>query len=374
MDPEQSAPSLSLCNPAELSVPLELQTESELRGPCVNYVSALFALALSCQMLQRTHIEARRNDRPLIGIVSEPGGPSPEGYSYIAGSYVRFIESAGARAVPIPYDLPIDETKRRFGLINGVLIPGGAGTLAAGYQFFDTAKLLMELALAANDQGDYFPVHGTCLGFQLMCIAISQNESLLSSFDAGNYPSVQSLTQAAGNSRFYAHFPDQLRSDVMDLPITMQNHHFGVTLESFRDSQKLTSFFDLLSTAKDRQGKEYVNTIEGKKYPFSGCEWHPEKNAYEWAPQLGIPHSPEAIDVTYAAAKFVVGEARKNFHATKDIVEEDGLLVYRYQTLFTGLHKQSTDEHSFEECYLIPEALSGMPSAVDGRQLIGGQY
>ena len=47
------------------------------------------------------------------------------------------------------------------------------------------------------------------------------------SFDAGNYPSVQKLTAAAGDSRFYAHFSDQLRDDITTLPLTMQNHHFG---------------------------------------------------------------------------------------------------------------------------------------------------
>ena len=38
----------------------------------------------------------------------------------------------------------------------------------------------------------------------------------------------------------------------------------GVTVEAFSQSEKLSSFFDVLSTAQDRQGKEYVNTIEGK--------------------------------------------------------------------------------------------------------------
>ena len=50
-----------------------------------------------------------------------------------------------------------------------------------------------------------------------------------------------------------------------DADITSVVAPAGVTLESFEGSQKLSSFFELLSTAKDRQGKEYVNTIEGKQ-------------------------------------------------------------------------------------------------------------
>lgn len=43
--------------------------------------------------------------RPLIGILSQGGSPAPEGSSYIASSYVKFVESAGARAVPILHDM-----------------------------------------------------------------------------------------------------------------------------------------------------------------------------------------------------------------------------------------------------------------------------
>lgn len=65
------------------------------------------------------------NDQPLIGILSQPGtgdGPAPrlrapqstsrtndspeEDVSYIAASYVKWVESAGGRAVPILYDDP----------------------------------------------------------------------------------------------------------------------------------------------------------------------------------------------------------------------------------------------------------------------------
>jgi hypothetical protein len=43
--------------------------------------------------------------RPLIGILSQGGSPAPDGSSYIASSYVKFVESAGARAVPILHDM-----------------------------------------------------------------------------------------------------------------------------------------------------------------------------------------------------------------------------------------------------------------------------
>lgn len=42
------------------------------------------------------------------------GDPAPKGHSYIAASYVKLVESAGARAVPITCDMPPEEVERRF--------------------------------------------------------------------------------------------------------------------------------------------------------------------------------------------------------------------------------------------------------------------
>lgn len=42
------------------------------------------------------------------------------------------------------------------------------------------------------------------------------------------------------------------------------------------------------------------------QYPIYGVQFHPEKNPYEWAPQLAIPHSSDAVLLTHAFARFVV--------------------------------------------------------------------
>lgn len=46
--------------------------------------------------------------------LSQLGAPAPKGHSYIASSYVKLVESAGARAVPIMCDMSKEEVKRRF--------------------------------------------------------------------------------------------------------------------------------------------------------------------------------------------------------------------------------------------------------------------
>jgi gamma-glutamyl hydrolase len=56
------------------------------------------------------------------------------------------------------YDMTEQELQERFSAINGLLLPGGGADLRPGHAFYDTAARLVQLAIEANDKGDYFPV------------------------------------------------------------------------------------------------------------------------------------------------------------------------------------------------------------------------
>jgi len=76
------------------------------------------------------------------------------------GAYVRFIEGAGARVVPIKWDDSDEKIKETMSKINGVLMPGGGGNyIRAGKVVFDEAKRM-------NEMGQYFPIWATCLGLE----------------------------------------------------------------------------------------------------------------------------------------------------------------------------------------------------------------
>ncbi|XP_013856545.1 gamma-glutamyl hydrolase, partial [Austrofundulus limnaeus] len=115
---------------------------------------------------------ADRNDKPIIGVLAQEAfQPKPNQSAYIAASYVKFLESAGARVVPVMINQTLDQYKTLFNSINGILYPGGGvSIISSGYQ--RAAKIFYELAIEANKRGDYFPVWGTCLGFeQLMYLS-----------------------------------------------------------------------------------------------------------------------------------------------------------------------------------------------------------
>jgi gamma-glutamyl hydrolase len=67
-----------------------------------------------------------QTNRPIIGITTQSTRLMPFkdlGKNYIPASYVKFLESSGARVVPIFNNLTEVETKKTFKSINGEVFP-----------------------------------------------------------------------------------------------------------------------------------------------------------------------------------------------------------------------------------------------------------
>jgi gamma-glutamyl hydrolase len=328
------------------------------------------------------------NDRPLIGILSQSLGPHNSS-SYIAASYVKFVEAAGARAVPILQDMPRGEMKRRFNAVNGILIPGGSQNLSPGHPYYEATKFLLNLTVQDNDHGVYFPLHATCLGFEALAVAVSGNTSVIRDYDATDYPQPLIPTHKADSSRFFSSLPKHIvealyskvcrpslscaldgmmmslflhpSSELTHLchflqEYAMENHVHGVHMDGFAENPSLLSFFDILSLSLDRQGEMYVSTIEAKDYPISATQWHPEKNAFEWG-AFNIPHDAIAVLVTQSVANAFINLARRNSHAPSSREEEDSLLIYNWSKNieFTGRASGSEEgSSSFDQVYVFP--------------------
>jgi len=307
--------------------------------------------------------QPRGTSRPLVAILAQPvAGETPTGEqkkyakysSYIAASYVKYVEAAGARAVPIMYNMPREEMERRFKAVNALLLPGGGQNICDG-PYAEAGKYLLDLANKANAEGDYFPVWGTCLGFEQLAIAYSKNCSVVKSgFNAEDDASPLILTEEAGASRLLggdsprAKYLQHLAS--ADAGLAMENHGQGVSLEDWTQNAQLHSQFKVLSYSLDRDGRKYVSTIEGRDLPIYATQWHPEKNLFEWTYQESIPHSAEASQLTQGLANFLVEEARRSSHAPASKDEELDLLMYNYMPSFTG---RDWPSFKFDQCYFF---------------------
>nr|XP_046195001.1 gamma-glutamyl hydrolase-like isoform X1 [Oncorhynchus gorbuscha] len=74
------------------------------------------------------------------------GDPHAQRSSYIAASYIKYLESAGARVVPIRINRTDEEYEKIFNSINRLLLPGGGVDLQTS-QFSRLSKIFCDLAI-----------------------------------------------------------------------------------------------------------------------------------------------------------------------------------------------------------------------------------
>ncbi|XP_061585378.1 gamma-glutamyl hydrolase [Cololabis saira] len=306
---------------------------SSARSP---YLYLLFAWYFCCSKSLPTRISQESvNDRPVIGILTQivsDESMKPFGSTYIPASYVKYVESGGSRVMPIRLTLTTAEYENIFKNINGLIFIGGAADLETS-DFARVAKIFYKLALAANDAGDFFPIWGTCMGMQLLTVLVA-GENLLTDTKAENLALPLNLTTEAYSSRMFQGFPEKLIKALTQEPLTGNFHHYGITVETFHENEKLRSFFTLLSTNVATNGAHFVSTLEGIRYPFYGVQWHPEVNRFQWDRKLNFPHSPHAVQLSSLLAEFFVNEGRRSLHHFINPEEEASSLIYSYTPVY----------------------------------------
>ncbi|XP_034061959.1 gamma-glutamyl hydrolase-like isoform X3 [Gymnodraco acuticeps] len=295
-------------------------------------------------ILDVSFFKAKINERPIIGILAQNSRYlPPNSTGYIASSYVKFLESGGARVVPIMVNREAEEYKRLFNSINGVLLPGGSANItSSGYQ--RASKIFYELAIEANKRGDYFPVWGTCLGYEQLTV-LTSGETLLTRTNTSGVSLPLLFTKEAKQSRMFKSFPAELMEALASEPLTENSHEWSVSLLSHNTNKDLKNFYKVLSTNTDGE-IEFVSTVEAYDYPIYGTQWHPEKNAFEWRRPC-ISHAPSAVMNTFYMAQFFVNEARKNFHTFESEEEERSALIYNYNPV------HSPPNSGFEQKYIF---------------------
>jgi len=287
----------------------------------------------------------------LTAQLSEPILDSDLSTAEISASYVKWVEQGGARVAVIPFDATVDHLKDLFQSVNGLLLTGGDNTLAPETQYFQTASHLWELAKEANLKGDYFPVWGTCQGFQLMCILAAEDQSVLlhDKYDSWNIAMPLTLTENANASRLLSGAPSVVISALTEQSSTQNLHHNGVLPETFASSKKLNDVFVLLSVNVDRKGKSFGSTIEGREFPFYATQWHPERNQFEWGVEETLCKTSDAIQSMQYLSDFFVLESRKNFHYCLSSCQS--ALIYNFQPTYTG--QDTSDNTPDQQVYLF---------------------
>ncbi|XP_060926003.1 gamma-glutamyl hydrolase-like [Limanda limanda] len=277
------------------------------------------------------------NSRPIIGVLAQEARKdyhATRGFSYIPACYVKYLEAAGARVVPVRLNLSEEEYTKIFNSINGLVLPGGGSNLLES-PYSRAAGILFNLALRANDASDYFPILGSCHGFQQLTVLIAK-EDLLTLTDTTAVALPLELTPMGHSSRLFQSFPKDVLRSLTEGNLCPHFHKWSLTTESFNRNPRLQEFYKVLSTNHDGK-QEFISTIEAYRYPIYGLQWHPEKSPFEWIDKPGMIHSTAAIRVSFYSGSFFVSEARKSNHRFPTQEEEERALIYNFSPIFNGV-------------------------------------
>ncbi|XP_060535921.1 gamma-glutamyl hydrolase-like isoform X2 [Cylas formicarius] len=283
-------------------------------------------------------------DTPIIGVLSQEtyiiSGlfPNVTYDSYIAASYVKFVESAGARAVPVWIGQDESYYRRVVDYTNGLLFPGGGTYFNETGGYGEAATYLYRFAIDSNRSGNYYPIWGTCLGMQvLMYASLNGTKDVRLDCSLTNVAIPLNFSKDYENSRMFSRTPDETINILKSKNVTYNQHRYCLTKASLKENDLLDDW-QILATNIDSNGLEFISAMEHRTYPLYGVQFHPEKNQFEFKKNKGFPHSEQSVRVAQHFANFFVGECRKNANRFPNDDVEVRSLIYNFNPKYTGMN------------------------------------
>lgn len=292
-------------------------------------------------------------DSPVIGILAQEYVRSPVFHlmfpnhtSYIAASYVKMVESSGARVVPIMIGKDREYYVQILSQLNGILLPGGAANFSDSNGYADAGRHLIHLAEKLNANGEQIPVFAVCLGFELLLQVSAQDTDFRKLCPLKHINLNLKFLKGFRNSSLFHRAPPGLLEKLAKEPLTHNNHIWCIYADDMV-AVNLTDNWKILSVS-ELDNYQFVSTVEHRKFPMVGVQFHPEKNAFEWADSQHNPHSPDAIKTARIFYDWLIEQSRKN---NRSFGRRDLL----YQNLIQNYELRNLYPHSsiFEQVYLF---------------------
>ncbi|WVY99522.1 hypothetical protein V8G54_025592 [Vigna mungo] len=172
--------------------------------------------------------------RPVIGILSNPGDGSSgrlsnsSGVSHIAASYVKFVESGGARVIPLLYNESQYSLYTKLSLTNGLLLTGGS---TSSGPYLEALQFLFE------------------------------EDDVLEPFNASSLPSsLQLESNALAVGSLYERFPSDLLRLLMSECLVLHNHIPKTEMARFLSPQHvLGTILSLLTYGTQSEARRSSN-------------------------------------------------------------------------------------------------------------------
>lgn len=301
-------------------------------------------------------LHARPYEPPVIGILSQEYyhsigiAPNFKGHkSYIAASYVKAVEGAGAMVVPIQIGQPREYYEKVMSHINGLVFPGGAAYFNATDGYKDAGNILLQIAKKMNLRGDYFPILGVCLGFELLLFLDNEQKELRTKCNYINEDLSLKFLKGGHSTGIYKTFPKKYLRALSKDNITHNYHIWCITKASMNETN-LSDSWNILTESKSAGQVKFVSSVQSKRFPFVGLQFHPEKSAFEWNTKSHFNHSRISIETSRLFYDWLAVEASLSKHSypsPSDLYKE---VIYNYAPVMTYPHNRET---SFEQIYFF---------------------
>lgn len=252
-------------------------------------------------------------------------------------AYVKWMETAGARVVPLIMGEMVETTFAKMSKMNGILFPGGDGD----YYLF--GQPIYDEILKRNDEGEFYPAWGTCLGIEALAQwASDEGEDVLGSFEALHValplefledPSDTKMFSSLGQSAFLFE----------TTAMTTNIHSYAVDPSKFETDKGLKSMFKPTSVSytTDGQNLAFTATMESEKYPIFGTQFHPESTMSMFYDDSNVNHSWESIKMNRHFLDYFMTLARQNTNTFGDFSETQKYIVQNYDMIVTDSHYEA---------------------------------
>lgn len=226
-----------------------------------------------------------------LGIIS---CPMPLKHLHPATSYVyqSYLNWVGLAATPliIPYDT--DDLEPYLQSVDGLVWVGGGienKVTHSDKQFevmLRTYERAYHHAVEENDAGRPFPIFGICLGFYLLALLGEEvRHDFFSKQRVQKVPKFSPGTlQFVGDSRLKRLFTPKELKTMAVTKVTNHIHAYGFAADS--PHTRGLRHLSVTSYERSDDGVRFVNMFEFKRYPFYGCQWHPDRPLTEGAVAL----------------------------------------------------------------------------------------
>lgn len=147
-----------------------------------------------------------------------------------------------------------------------------------------TSKIIKAIK-KKNDQGRYYPLLATCLGFESLIISENGDDPNIMKCDFEDEHKNHTIKIneiGLKESKIWSSlYTREEINRIFDNQIVYYTHHCGFTPKDFLGHKTLPQDYHLIGTSTNDKGVEFLASIEHKKYPIIGNQWHPEKNQFE---------------------------------------------------------------------------------------------